>query len=196
MADGGSIPMTYKVGGSDNMPEAQPSWYQDDGEKTFNIDNIQQLAKGGDVDSMKQELAAKSDAPKRIKIDAEGSGGVKGIVVPRHLLEKSSNSIGMNEINKARAKVYGSENRDPLTLGQMAKTHKTTLANHFSLPVEEQTAAEEAALNRLRQAKRGQAALRVVGYCEPAPPGGRPDVATHRDSVDTRSLPGGSPCGE
>jgi hypothetical protein len=153
MADGGSIPMTYKVGGSDNMPEAQPSWYQDDGEGTFNIDNIQQLAKGGDVESMKQELAAKSDAPKRIKIDAEGAGGVKGIVVPRHLLEKSSNSVGMNEINKARAKVYGSENRDPLTLGQIAKTHKTTLANHFSLPVEEQTAAEEAALNRLRQAQ-------------------------------------------
>jgi hypothetical protein len=153
MSDGGSIPMTYKVGGSDNMPEAQPSWYQDDGESTFNIDNIQQLAKGGDVNSMKQELAAKSDAPKRIKIDAEGSGGVKGIVVPRHLLEKSSNSVGMNEINKARAKVYGSENRDPLTLGQIAKTHKTTLANHFSLPVEEQTAAEEAALNRLRQAQ-------------------------------------------
>lgn len=50
MADGGSIPMTYKVGGSDNMPEAQPSWYQDDGEKTFNIDNLQQLAKGGKVD--------------------------------------------------------------------------------------------------------------------------------------------------
>ena len=153
MADGGGIPMTYKVGGSDNMPEAQPSWYQDDGEKTFNIDNIQQLAKGGDVESMKKELAAKSDAPKRIKIDAEGAGGVKGIVVPRHLLEKSSNSVGMNEINKARAKVYGSENRDPLTLGQIAKTHKTTLANHFSLPVEEQTAAEEAALNRLRQAQ-------------------------------------------
>jgi len=153
MADGGSIPMTYKMGGSDNMPEAQPSWHQDDGESTFNIDNIQQLAKGGDVDSMKQELAAKSDAPKRIKIDAEGSGGVKGIVVPRHLLEKSSNSIGMNEINKARAKVYGSENREPLNLGQIAKTHKTTLANHFSLPIEEQTAAEEAALNRLRQAK-------------------------------------------
>ena len=153
MADGGSIPMTYKVGGSDNMPEAQPSWYQDDGEKTFNIDNLQQLAKGGDVESMKQELAAKGDAPKRIKIDAEGSGGVKGIVVPRHLLEKSSNSVGMNEINKARAKVYGSENRDPLTLGQIAKTHKTTLANHFSLPVEEQTAAEEAALNRLREAQ-------------------------------------------
>ena len=153
MSDGGSIPMTYKVGGSDNMPEAQPSWYQDDGEKTFNIDNLQQLAKGGDVESMKQELAAKGDAPKRIKIDAEGSGGVKGIVVPRHLLEKSSNSVGMNEINKARAKVYGSENRDPLTLGQIAKTHKTTLANHFSLPVEEQTAAEEAALNRLREAQ-------------------------------------------
>lgn len=50
MADGGSIPMTYKVGGSDNMPEAQPSWYQDDGEKTFNIDNLQQLAKGGKIE--------------------------------------------------------------------------------------------------------------------------------------------------
>lgn len=50
MADGGGIPMTYKVGGSDNMLEPQPNWYQDDGEKTFNIDNLQQLAKGGKIE--------------------------------------------------------------------------------------------------------------------------------------------------
>jgi hypothetical protein len=59
MADGGSIPMTYKVGGSDNMPEPRPSWYQDDGESTFNIDNLQQLAKGGSIEKMKQEMKSK-----------------------------------------------------------------------------------------------------------------------------------------
>jgi len=50
MADGGGIPMTYKVGGSDNMPEPDASWHPDDGEKTFNIDNLQQLAKGGKIE--------------------------------------------------------------------------------------------------------------------------------------------------
>jgi len=59
MAEGGGIPMTYKVGGSDNMPEAQPSWEPDDGEKTFNIDNLQQLAKGGSIEHMKHELKSK-----------------------------------------------------------------------------------------------------------------------------------------
>lgn len=50
MADGGGIPMTYKVGGSDNMPEPDASWKTDDGEKTFNIDNLQLLAKGGKIE--------------------------------------------------------------------------------------------------------------------------------------------------
>jgi len=49
MADGGGIPMTYKVGGSDNMDMPDASWEPDDGEKTFNIDNIKLLASGGSV---------------------------------------------------------------------------------------------------------------------------------------------------
>jgi hypothetical protein len=117
----------------------------------------QGLADGGSaksVDEMKAEMAAK-DTSKRVTINAEGSGGVKGIVVPRHTLEgnKKVGAIGLHEMNEARAKVYGSEHREPLTLNKMAQMHKKTLADHFAKPIEEQHEAEAAALNRLREAK-------------------------------------------
>ena len=113
------------------------------------------MAKGGSTtDKAKQMLASEKKAT-RVKIDAEGPGGVKGIVVPRHMLEGNPNSgvEGMNEVNKARAQVYGSENRPPLTLNQIGKIHKETLADHFKKPVEEQVKAEQEALARLRAAK-------------------------------------------
>lgn len=113
------------------------------------------MAKGGSTtDKAKQMLASEKKAT-RVKVDAEGPGGVKGIVVPRHMLEGNPNSgvEGMNEVNKARAQVYGSENRPPLTLNQIGKIHKETLADHFKKPVEEQTKAEQEALARLRAAK-------------------------------------------
>ena len=127
----------------------------------------QGLAKGGSAKSvkeMKEELAAKKSiadgTSSRIKIDAEGSGGVKGIVVPRHMWEGKTYKgeggkkvEGMRDVNEARARVYGSENRDPMTSGQMNSLHKKVLAEHFQKPVEEQTKAEEEALNRLREAK-------------------------------------------
>ena len=126
----------------------------------------QSFDKGGSaksVDEMKRELAEKK-APEptstRIKIDAEGPGGVKGIVVPRHMWEGKTYKgeggkkvEGMKHINEARANVYGSEHREPLTLGKIGSTHKKTLAEHFSKPLEEQTAAEEEALKKLRAAK-------------------------------------------
>lgn len=127
----------------------------------------QGLAKGGSAKStadMKAELAAKKSikdgTSTRIKIDAEGPGGVKGIVVPRHMWEGKTYKgedgkkvEGMRDVNEARAKVYGSENREPMTSGQMNSLHKRVLAEHFQKPIEEQTKAEEEALNRLREAK-------------------------------------------
>ena len=120
----------------------------------------QAMAKGGSaksVNDMKAELAAKApkDTGKRVTINAEGSGGVKGIVVPRHTLEgnKKAGAVGMHEMNEARAKVYGDDHREPLTLSKMASMHKKTLADHFAKSPEEQHEAEEAALNRLREAK-------------------------------------------
>ena len=119
----------------------------------------QKMAKGGQpsVDDMKAEMAAKKDTSqdKRVTIKAEGSGGVKGIVVPRHTLEGNAKvgAVGLHEMNEARAKVYGDEHREPLTLNKMANLHKQTLAEHFSKPVEEQHEAEAAALKRLRDAK-------------------------------------------
>jgi hypothetical protein len=106
----------------------------------------QAMAKGGEVGKKKQT---------RVTINAEGPGGVKGIVVPRHMLEGNPNSgvEGMNEVNKARAKVYGSEPREPLTLNKMGQIHKKVLEDHFAKPVEEQTKAEVEALQRLRAAK-------------------------------------------
>jgi hypothetical protein len=123
------------------------------------------MAKGDDMDTMKLEMmrrhmakggsAKPVDTGKRVTIHAEGSGGVKGIVVPRHTLEGNpkAGAIGLHEMNEARAKVYGEEHREPLTLNKMASMHKKTLADHFAKPLEEQHEAEEAALNRLREAK-------------------------------------------
>jgi hypothetical protein len=123
------------------------------------------MADGGDMDTMKLEMmrrhmatggsAKPVDTGKRVTIHAEGSGGVKGIVVPRHTLEGNpkAGAIGLHEMNEARAKVYGEEHREPLTLNKMALMHKKTLADHFAKPLEEQHEAEEAALNRLREAK-------------------------------------------
>ena len=120
----------------------------------------QAMAKGGSaksVDEMKAEMAAKAptDTGKRVTVNAEGSGGVKGIVVPRHTLEGNTKAgaVGLHEMNEARAKVYGADHREPLTLSKMAAMHKKTLADHFAKSPEEQHEAEEAALNRLREAK-------------------------------------------
>ena len=119
----------------------------------------QKMAKGGQpsVDDMKAELAAKKDTPqdKRVTIKAEGPGGVKGLVVPRHTLEGNAKSgaVGLHEMNEARAKVYGPEHREPLTLNKIAQAHRDTLKEHFAKPIEEQHEAEAAALQRLRDAK-------------------------------------------
>ena len=120
----------------------------------------QAMAKGGSaksVDEMKSEMAAKAptDTGKRVTIHAEGSGGVKGIVVPRHTLEgnKKVGAVGLHEMNEARSKVYGDDHREPLSLGKMASMHRKTLEDHFAKPIEEQHEAEAAALNRLREAK-------------------------------------------
>jgi hypothetical protein len=120
----------------------------------------QGLAEGGSaksIDEMKAELAANKDTSteKRVTVDAPGAGGVKGIVVPRHLIEGNpkAGAEGLKNMMTARAKVYGEEHRDPLNLGQMAKIHKQTLAEHFAKPLDEQKKAEDEALNKIRAAK-------------------------------------------
>jgi len=124
----------------------------------------QGMAKGGVAKStgqMKKDIADKG--PTRLQIDAEGAGGVKGIVVPFHMWHGSRGvyaegerkgqkffNPGMKHINEARAKVYGAENRDPLTVGQIGTVHKQELEHHFALPEAEQKKREEDALKRLR----------------------------------------------
>jgi len=116
------------------------------------------------VEQMKQELAEKEDvgSPTRVLVNATGPGGVTGIKVPRHMLEGSrklnkagvmSGVFGMKSVDKARAKVYGSENRPPLNIGQAGRIHKNTLDEHFQKPLNEQMATENAALGRLRAAQ-------------------------------------------
>jgi hypothetical protein len=147
--------------------------------QTMNAIGSQKMAKGGQpsMNEMKSELAAKKapasaegdddeeDTPapsKRITIKAEGPGGVTGIVVPHHMLhgrswvsKKTGKTVvvpGMKDINKARAEVYGAENRDPLSLGQIGKIHKDTLTEHFAKSPKEQLEAEKEATQRLRTA--------------------------------------------
>jgi hypothetical protein len=120
----------------------------------------QGLAEGGSaksIDEMKAELSAKKDPSmeKRVTVAAPGAGGVKGIVVPKHLIEGNpkASAEGLKNMMNARAKVYGEDHRDPLNLGQMAKIHKQTLEEHFAKPLKEQKSAEREALNRIRAAK-------------------------------------------
>lgn len=138
----------------------------------------QGMAEGGSTKSvaeMKAELAQKKgtgvsmgphvDMGTRVVFNAKGSGGVSGINVPKHMWEGTSGIFqkgdrkgqefktpGMKDVNAMRAKVYGTENRDPLTIGQIGRVHKDTLNDHFAKPVEEQISAEKEALGRLREA--------------------------------------------
>ena len=91
----------------------------------------------------------------RLLIKGDGPGGVQGIVVPRHMIEgnKTTGTPGLRDINKARAKVYGAENRDPLNIGQIGQIHRETLAQHFQKPIPQQLGDERLALARLRAAK-------------------------------------------
>ena len=101
--------------------------------------------------------------PTRILFNAEGPGGVKGIAVPRHMWEGGNGKTmedgrktwipGMKDVNKARAEVYGDEQRDPLNVGKIEAIHKETLEKHFQKPVEQQIADEKAALAKLRAAQ-------------------------------------------
>ena len=133
----------------------------------------QKMAKGGQptIAQMKNELhhfaqggSEKDDGSStRIHVPARGPNGVKGIKVPRHMWEgkvyggvgpkKGQKVEGMKDINEARAEVYGSEHRQPLNIGQIGKAHRQALNEHFAKPLEEQTAAEKEALDRLRKAK-------------------------------------------
>jgi hypothetical protein len=108
------------------------------------------MAKGGSA-----KKPAEPKEIKRVQIDAEGPNGIKGIVVPKHVLEgnKNVNAIGLHEMNEARAQVYGDEHRPPLKLNQIKNIHAQTLNDHFAKPLDEQLAAEQEALGRLRAAK-------------------------------------------
>jgi len=91
--------------------------------------------------------------PKRILFRAPGPGGVKGIVVPRHMWEGTARAAGMREINAARAAVYGAEPRDPLNVAQIADVHAGVLKEHFAKPLGAQLADEAVATERLRAAQ-------------------------------------------
>jgi hypothetical protein len=121
------------------------------------------MATGGGVKSQGVTMGAPKQT--RMVFQAEGTGGVKGINVPRHMWEGSSGVFqsgkragqefkipGMKDINAMRAKVYGSENREPLAIKQVGAIHQDTLNEHFKKPLEEQHKAEAEALNRLREA--------------------------------------------
>jgi len=112
---------------------------------------VPHLAEGGQP--IEGEKYLTTNNPKRILFPAEGYGDVKGIVVPRHMWHGNNKVNGMKEINKARAEVYGSENRQPLNIGQIGRIHKQVLKDHFAKPIDEQTSAEKEALERLRKAK-------------------------------------------
>lgn len=82
---------------------------------------------------------------------------VKSIAVPRHMWEGESDTgnpkrkpaLGMRELNKKRAAVYGPENRNPLGIGQVENLHKQHLEQHFAKPKAQQIKDEQEAIERL-----------------------------------------------
>jgi hypothetical protein len=184
-ADGGMVDQDSKGGavdgdGDDTYPETGSIYNTPDGfagggmvmdkqkaiRRALMTATALHRADGGETEPKKYNLInngqrtapiSETSNPLRIKFDAQGPGGVKGIIVPRHMWEggngKNGRIAGMNEVNDARAEVYGSEPRAPLNVGQIEKAHKDALEEHFNKPVSQQIADEKAALARLRAAR-------------------------------------------
>lgn len=108
-----------------------------------------------------------------VKHDAdvgERPKGVAGLSVPAHMwngtkptqehTNKAGKTVkatagveGMEKRNKARAEVYGSEQREPLKVPEIETVHKEVLVRHFAQPKDVQLAHEGAAVKRLQAAK-------------------------------------------
>jgi hypothetical protein len=123
---------------------------------------------------MSESVVPDPENEKRIIIshDGEKLKGVRGISVPKHMwkgtppsaggqiskttgkvTKPTQGTMGMEERNKARAEVYGSEHREPLSVPEMETTHKAVLDSHFAKPKKQQIADEKAAIDRLMSAK-------------------------------------------
>lgn len=110
-----------------------------------------------------------------------------GLVVPKHMWKnsvgpKNRTILGMQARNEMRAKVYGSENRAPLSRGAMEKLHKETLDDHFSKPENEQIKAEKAAIERLH------AAGHLTNRKSTLSPGEKTDTVRHEHDEQGRSF--------
>lgn len=121
-----------------------------------------------------ESVAPDPENSKRIIVSHDGDGkpkGVSGLSVPAHMwkgtaptaggqinkkgevTKPTQGTMGMEERNKSRAEVYGSEHREPLSVPEMETSHKTTLDHHFAKPKAKQIADEKSAIQRLQQAK-------------------------------------------
>lgn len=121
--------------------------------KHFDTDEYEVIPNG--VEKIKESVEADPENDKRIIIrqDGDKAKGVSGLSVPKHMWKGSKTMKGMEERNKSRAEVYGSEHREPISVKEMEDTHKKVLSDHFTKPKSEQIANEKAAIARLKQAK-------------------------------------------
>jgi len=125
-------------------------------------------------DSILEYVTPDTENSKRIIVTHDGEGkpkGVSGLSVPKHMwlgtpptaggkinkkgaiVKPTAGTMGMQERNKARASVYGSESREPLSVPEMETSHKATLDQHFAKPKATQIAHEAEAVARLKSAK-------------------------------------------
>lgn len=129
----------------------------------------------GTTSPMNEDISPDPENAKRIIIghDADAGDrpkGVMGLSVPQHMwngtkptqehVNKAGKTVkatagleGMKVRNKARAEVYGSEQREPLKVPEIEAVHKEVLDRHFAQPKEVQLANESAAVSRLQAAK-------------------------------------------
>jgi hypothetical protein len=121
------------------------------------ISDIRQGIASPNAESQPNSVQFDEQNPKRLIFSGREGRNRARINVPAHMWTGAVHNTGallpgMHTRNAARAKVYGAEKRDPLSLGKVEEVHKSILNQHFALPVEEQIKREKEATARLREA--------------------------------------------
>jgi hypothetical protein len=142
--------------------------------KHYDTNEYGVVAEGSDTATVNESYTPDPENDKRLIIRHDGDGaakGVSGLSVPKHMwlgtpptagghknkkgdiVKPTAGVMGMQKRNVERAKVYGDEHREPLSVPEMEASHKETLDHHFAKPKKAQIVAEKAAVERLQAAK-------------------------------------------
>lgn len=139
---------------TDNTPQEQHTQ-----NSIFGVQDYDPIYPKSSVKQVKESVEDHPTNDKRLIFRGDAhQGKAIGVSVPKHMwkgTKGTANSkpiMGMEERNKKRAEVYGSENRPPLLKKQIDTAHRSSLEAHFSKPKHEQIKAEKESADRLKRA--------------------------------------------